>query len=76
MSEYSRVIERFEYHLEDLDCLVCLYYKPKSKGGCQSEICRFDDIRHEAISNGRIKRKRGHFSMRHYQKPQEEDYES
>ena len=31
MSQYSFIIDRFEYHLKDLDCCLCLYTKKKSK---------------------------------------------
>lgn len=65
MTEYTRISNRFKYHLEDLDCSCCLHYKRKSKNrrnGCGNEICRFEDIRLDAIDNGRIKRERGWFN--------------
>jgi hypothetical protein len=34
-----------------------------NKNGCQKNLCRFDDIRHEAIANGRIKRPPGWFKF-------------
>ena len=70
MSQYTKVFDRFEYHLEDIDCRVCLYYIRKTKkyiNGCQEQVCRYADIRVEAIKNGRIKRRRGYIKMRHTQ---------
>ena len=67
MTEYTRISDRFEYHTEDLDCSYCLYYKRKSKfhkNGCHEETCRYEDIRREAVENGRIKRKPGWFKCR------------
>jgi hypothetical protein len=66
MTEHTRILRRFDYHVEDLDCRDCLYFKKKSerinKGtGCGEEACRFEDIRQEAIANGRLKRPRGWF---------------
>ena len=75
MTENTRVFDRFKYHLEDLNCVDCLHCKRKSKhhkNGCHKYACRFEDIRNDAISNNRIKRRRGHFSLRHYQKPKGE----
>ena len=68
MTEYTRIHDRFEYHTEDLNCCDCLYRKPKSKRenketGCGEKICRFEDIRADAVANGRIKRKRGWFKL-------------
>ena len=67
MTEHTRIYDRFEYHTEDLDCRDCLFYKVKSEcvnkeTGCGEEVCRFEDIRQEAIANNRIKRPRGWFS--------------
>jgi len=62
MTEYTRILNRFEYHAEDAECEYCLHTKGKNKehiNGCQEEICRYIDIRREAIANGRIKRKKG-----------------
>jgi hypothetical protein len=64
MTQNTRILDRFEYHLEDLDCPACLYYQRKSKyrkNGCEREVCAFEDIRAEAIAHGRIKRKPGWF---------------
>ena len=66
MTENTRVLHRFEYHAEDLDCSDCLYYKRRSKyrkNGCGRDTCRFEDIRQEAISNGRISRPKGWFKI-------------
>jgi len=70
MSEYTRMHDRFQYHLEDVNCVDCLYFKENrierhaNGNGCGEEHCRFEDIRQDAIKNGRIKRKRGHFKCR------------
>ena len=69
MTEYTRFYDRFEYHAEDVNCADCLYRKLKSERenkntGCGEEACRFEDIRREAIENGRIKRRRGYFRCR------------
>jgi len=59
MTENTRIHNRFEYHLEDVDCRDCLYTKRTKKGvnnGCGEQTCRFNDIRNKAIKNGRIKR--------------------
>ena len=71
MTENTRTTRRFQYHVEDLDCRDCLYYKRKSNRenkhngtGCGLEICRFEDIREDTIANGRIKRERGYFRCR------------
>jgi hypothetical protein len=77
MSENTRVHDRFEYHLEDLDCQYCKFSKKKSKksnNGCRGKACRYDDIRRDAISNKRIKRKRGHFTMYHNSIGEKEEY--
>jgi len=62
MTPYTRIHNRFEYHLEDLDCPCCLFYRSEYKEqehGCGSEACRFADIRAEAAAKGRVKRPRG-----------------
>jgi len=77
MSQYTRILDRFEYHLEDLPCEFCKHSKKKSKAhknGCRKETCRFDDIRKEAAKNGREKRRRGHFKM-HTTYKEDYDYE-
>ena len=67
MTEYTRVTDKFYYHTEDLNCSDCLHRIPKSQRinkdtGCGEEACRFEDIRHEAAANGRIKRPKGWFT--------------
>jgi len=67
MTEHTRILHRFEYHLEDLNCVDCLYREKKNKHqktGCGLDVCRFEDIRQEALANGRIKRKPGWFKCR------------
>jgi hypothetical protein len=62
MSQYTRNLNKFEYHAEDTSCEYCLYWKRKSKHrrhDCMVEPCCCDDIRQDAIMSGRIKRKRG-----------------
>ncbi|MCL2222690.1 MAG: hypothetical protein FWC20_09665 [Oscillospiraceae bacterium] len=74
MSEHTRTLDRFKYHLEDIECDFCLHSKPKRKvhkKRCREEACRFEDIRQEAIENGRTKRKRGFFSMQNHIVPRE-----
>ena len=69
MTQHSRIVNRFEYHTEDIECSFCLHSKPKRKvhkNRCQKEACRFEDIRQEAVINGRIKRKRGFLSMQNH----------
>ena len=61
MSDNIRKHDRFAYYIEDLDCADCLHNKKKGKGkkhGCGSAVCRYDDIRADAIAHGRVKRKR------------------
>lgn len=67
MTPNTRIFYRFEYHVEDLDCSACLLYERKTKSdprGCGNTDCPFEDIRQEAIKNGRIKRKPGWFKCR------------
>ena len=64
MTENTRIYNRFEYHIEDINCRYCQFYvcmSKKTKTGCGKEICRFDDIRREATENGRLSRLRGYF---------------
>ena len=53
-----RIYNKFQYHIEDADCKYCLYYKGKVRG-CTLTACSCEDIRLDAIANGRIKRERG-----------------
>jgi len=50
------VFEKFEYYAEDLNCSLCLH-----RNECVQKDCPFEDIREEAIANGRIERERGYF---------------
>jgi hypothetical protein len=66
MTQNTKIHDKFEYHVEDLDCTNCKFYKRKSKkyaNGCHENICHFNDIRDEAILNDRIKRKPGWFKF-------------
>ena len=66
MTDNTRILDRFEYHLEDIDCRDCIYFRGKRKqhkNGCWEECCRFSDIRQEAEDNGRVKRKNGWFKV-------------
>jgi len=53
----TRTLDRFEYHLEDMDCKMCKYWRGKK--GCSREVCCCEDERADAIANGRIKRRKG-----------------
>jgi len=69
MTQFTRIQDRFSYHTEDVNCVDCLYHKRKSERknketGCGEQSCRFEDIRREALENGRIKRPRGYFKCR------------
>jgi len=55
---FTRIYYKFAYHLEDLDCSVCLYWQSK-KLGCKLNECCCEDEKREAIAKGRIKRERG-----------------
>jgi len=59
MTHNFKIAECFEYCLEDTNCEYCLFTQRKSKkykNGCREETCRFEDIRREAVKNGRMKR--------------------
>jgi len=61
----ERTQSNFEYYLEDIKCESCLHTKKKSKNhrfGCSEDSCRFKEIRIDAITNGRLKRQKGHFN--------------
>jgi len=60
MTEFTRIQRKFQYHLEDTRCDACLYYKGK-KRGCSLTACCCEDIKHDAIERGLIKRERGWF---------------
>ena len=61
MSKTIRKYDKFEYHLEDLECCDCLHNKTKGgkKNGCGFSRCRYDGIRAEAAAHNRVKRPKG-----------------
>ena len=58
MADNTRIYDKFEYHLEDTNCVDCLYYIGK-KRGCELKSCCCEDIRADAVATGRLKRDRG-----------------
>ena len=77
MTEFTRIHDRFEYHLEDTNCDVCLYWHDKKAArsqaaltgqapvyGCTLTACCCEDIKNIAIEQEKIKRKRGFFKCR------------
>ena len=52
---------QFQYYEEDCRCAYCLFNTKKleAQNSCGSEMCSFDDIRRDAIANGRVNRERG-----------------
>ena len=59
MSKTIRKYDKFQYHLEDLNCCDCLHNKLEGKKcGCGFNRCPYDGIRSDALANGRVKRKR------------------
>ena len=62
MTQDTRTNTGFEYYLEDVYCVDCLHNRQKGKihgNGCLEQICRYADIRHDAIKNKRINREKG-----------------
>lgn len=55
---FTRVYDKFAYHLEDMNCNVCQYWRGKKKG-CSRAVCCCEPERADAIAHGRIKRKKG-----------------
>lgn len=54
----TRILDRFEYYLEDMDdCKLCLYWRKGT--GCSRSVCCCEEERAEAAANGRIKRRDG-----------------
>ena len=53
--EYTRILYKFEYHIEDTKCRDCLYFQGKVRG-CLLTTCYCEDIKAEATANGKIKR--------------------
>jgi len=58
MTPNTRILNKFEYYLEDCDCQYCSNYLGK-KRGCKLKKCCCEDIKQDAIKHGRIKRKKG-----------------
>ena len=58
MKQNARILNKFEYYLEDCDCRYCSHYLGK-KRGCKLQKCCCEDIKQDAIAHGRIKRKKG-----------------
>lgn len=54
----NRILSRFQYHVEDCACIVCLYWKGQ-KRGCSLAECCCEDIKAEALAQGRIARPKG-----------------
>jgi hypothetical protein len=60
MTQHTKIQNKFEYFIEDINCIDCLHFKRKSKKhttGCHEKSCRYKDIRIEAFISNRIKRK-------------------
>ena len=58
MSKTIRKNDRPQYPGDD--CRNCRFSKRKGKTrGCGNAICRYDDIRADALANGRTNMKRG-----------------
>ncbi|GHU87314.1 hypothetical protein FACS1894202_01400 [Clostridia bacterium] len=55
----TRIYDKFEYFLSDLDCQFCANYRSRGGHGCGRSKCEFQDLRDECVAAGRIKRKRG-----------------
>ena len=58
MKQNARILNKFQYHLQDCDCRYCCHYLGE-KRGCALKKCCCEDIKQEAIKHGRIKRKKG-----------------
>ena len=55
----NRIQDRWHgYYSEDLDCIYCLHWKGKRKG-CPLSVCAYEEEKHDALANGRIKRREG-----------------
>ena len=68
MSNIMRKYDRFQYFVEDCECMYCLFNTQKYayfENVCEEETCPFEVIRLDAIMNRRIKRKRGWNRCRH-----------
>ena len=59
MSKTTRKYDRFQYFEEDCLCCWCLNYQGKKRGCKKQQECCCEDVRADAVAQGRIKRKRG-----------------
>jgi hypothetical protein len=57
-TQNTRIYDKFEYFLEDIDCAYCANFLNRGGHGCGRTKCEFQSLRDECISNGRIKRKK------------------
>ena len=57
----TRTLNRFEYHLEDIECAYCANYLKRGGNGCGRSKCEYQDLRDECAAKGRVKRKKGWF---------------
>jgi hypothetical protein len=67
----TRVYDKFEYYLEDFDCIYCVHFQSNvvakhsdaasrcGSHGCGRSVCEFTDIKDEAIRQNRLKRAKG-----------------
>ena len=60
MNQNTRVLNKFEYFVEDCDCSVCLFWQNR-KRGCALDHCCCQDIKNDALAHGRINREPGFF---------------
>jgi len=60
MNQYSRVLNKFEYFVEDCDCPLCRFWQ-RRKRGCALDSCPYADIKRDALAHGRINRAPGFF---------------
>ena len=62
MEKTTRVHDKSQYFMEDMNCELCLHYQGKSrhrKHGCKRAVCVCEEEKYAAAANGLIKRKRG-----------------
>ena len=59
MTKFTRIHNRFNYYVEDIDCIYCKHKKRKSKyhiNACREKTCRYEYLKQKAIKNNRITR--------------------
>jgi len=56
MRQYTRVLNKFQYYVEDCTCDACLYWQGV-KRGCSLDTYCCAEIKRDALAHGRIKRK-------------------